>query len=832
MSENPHNAKIDISEEQRIALRRAARNGQYHLMLGAGSSLDSTDSHNNKLPGSSALIEQICSNFNVVSEDDDMLWRIYDRAIEKEKEEKVYSWLKQKFWNVTPPYWMSYYARSPWSSVWTLNVDDTFEAAHRSIAVETTRPIQSLNWDDEYREGRHLNVVHLHGLVDRTEPRKLVFSLSEYAGSAAQRAAWPVNFRDSYGNSPFVILGARLRDEPDIEAVISRRRPTHSAPSFYVARTISPATRTDLLRWGLIPVEMTAEDFALEWAELTGLDLEEPLDSEMELGMRVGQEFIELKTNVSSNHSGQHDFLGGDEPNWEDIRANLAAELEWVTKAKMDCNQVGKSIASSSLLAYTGRRLSGRSTGLFLIGKQLRSASWRTFLFRKNGRVDIDAVLGFASDGRSVALLFDGISAVADDIDRLITQARGAGLNVVCVAVDDDDKESTILGRVNIANLAHTRVAKINGRMSSVDAARLVDTLARVGRLGILEGKPDRSRREHFRGRDIFDSMAQLENAPGFGQRVGELLRGVNDQGKLKLVLLAAYASLTEGQLLVIDAARMVGMESDELVRRVQSDPQLSALLATDGSRVRTRHRWMALDPVVSSLGPDLAANAVLNGIRGVTARLGQMSLRARNPTSLLVGNFMSHRNLSRAFPGVDLQEWYGSLLDVFGDWSGRYWEQRAILARKSDVSQLAKAESFALRAVELVPDTYSMTTLGSVLMEKAARAQVNVDEYYERSSDAFDEAVRLDSSTNSFVTLIAFLRSSLKVLQRLVEMAKLDALSDSDLQLMERVNSDWMRVYTQVGIIRNAGDGVARDLDSLRRKYEILKMAPIQGQL
>lgn len=822
MSADANRSLIDIGEDQRLALRRAALNGEYHLMLGAGSSLDSISQTGAPLPGSGKLIEQLCSRFDVVAEDDDWLWRVYDRAVEAAGEEVVYKWFRSRFWNVRPPYWMEYYARSPWSSVWTLNVDDSFEAAYRSVATDTTRAVQTLNWDDPYRQGRQLNVVHLHGVVDRDEPRKLIFSLSEYASSAAARAAWPVNFRDSYGNSPFVILGARLRDEPDIESVIARRQPMSSAPSFYVARTISAGTRADLARWGLIPVEMTAEDFVLEWAELTGLSLERGLDNELELGIRVGHQFEELRANAAPTIPG-HDFLGGDEPVWEDIRRGLPAELGWMAQAKLDCNQVGQSIASASLLAYTGRRLTGRSTGLLLLANHMREAAWRTFLYRESGRIDVDAVLGFAADGKSIALVFDGMADVADDIDRLVTQARGAGLNIVCLAVDEIDNEAKILGRVSPANLAHARIGTVAGRLTASDAARVVDALDRVGRLGMLESKTDAGRRAHFRNKDLFDAMAQVENAPGFGSRVGELLAGASSQNT-NLVLLAAYAALVGHQILVIDAARMIGEESDALIRRLQSEAQLASLLTTDGVRLRARHRWMALEPAVRTLGAEAAARTVSDAVRSVSGRLSQQSLRERNPTALLVGAFMSHKNLRRAFPGADLDAWYTSLLDVFGDWSGRYWEQRAILARRAggrDVTQLAKAESFAMRAVEIVPDIYSLTTLGTVLLEKAALAQVSVADYYERAIVAFERAAGMDSTGSSLVTWIAFLRYSLRVLRKLNQTGVQKEESEHADGLVERIEADWRRIYAQLAVVRDAGARVSRDLTQLAREFD-----------
>ncbi len=45
----------------------------------------------------------------------------------------------------------------------------------------------------------------------------------------------------------------------------------------------------------------------------------------------------------------------------------------------------------------------------------------------------------------------------------------------------------------------------------------------------------------------------------------------------------------------VINAGRVGGINSDQLVRKLQEDPQLASLLITDGTDARTRHRWLAL---------------------------------------------------------------------------------------------------------------------------------------------------------------------------------------------------------------------------------------------
>jgi hypothetical protein len=820
---------IDLSAEQRVALRRAAINGDYNLFLGAGASRDSLGRDNLALPGSKGLIDLLGQNFGVPVEQGDLLWRIYDRAVEAAGAEAVYAWLRQRFWRVQPPAWMEFYARTPWATVWTLNLDDTFEASYQRIETAATRRMRTLNWDDDFRQGRELNVVHLHGVVDRDDPRALVFSLAEYAASANSDTAWQLNFRDVYGTSPFVIIGARLRDEPDIESVVSGRHPTHAAPTFYVSPEISDATATDLRRWNMVPVRMNAEDFALEWAEMTGLELDHTPDDEMEWGIRLGRQVHELKEGQDSTPPPRHDFLGGDEPVWADIESGLVADLDWIRTAQSDFRRVGETIDSSVLFAFVGPRLTGRSAGLLLLAQTLQRRSWRTFMFNADERPDVDAIIGYAASGKSIALMFDGFVEIADDIDQLLGRSRAARLNVLCIGVEDSDREANILGRISVSHLAYGRIGPIRRRLTGTDAAHLVDTLDRVGRLGFLEAeRVDNRRVAHFRGQNLFDSMAQLENAPGFGRRVADLVNLVKEPKHLRLVSLAALASKAGHTLLAVDAARAIDMTSDSLVRLLQTDPRLGELLSTDGKSVTTRHRWMALERSLERLGPDNLLTFLGDALRKLSLRLSLESQRERNATSVLVGTLMSHRFLNSVFPGADLDPWYANLQDLFGDWSGRYWEQRAIVARRqgtADPTTLSRAESFSIRATELRPDSYSYTTLGTVLLAKAAYSpQVDVATYYERALAAFETASGFDSS--NVVGWMAYLRGALPVLARLVSDSNSTEGSAPSggidpAELLSKASEDWARLHGQMNTIAGSSENIGAELRNRRQEYE-----------
>ncbi|GAA1145705.1 hypothetical protein GCM10009651_32710 [Microbacterium natoriense] len=126
------------------------------------------------------------------------------------------------------------------------------------------------------------------------------------------------------------------------------------------------------------------------------------------------------------------------------------------------------------------------------------------------------------------------------------------------------------------------------------------------------------------------------------------------------------------------------------------------------------------------------------------------------------------------------------------------------------------------MRAAELVPDAYSFTTLGTVLLEKAARAQVDVKEYYARAVEAFDRAAAFEGQSNTLITWIAYLRYSLRVLRRLSnDIAAGDERFRDQFELIE---SDWMRAYTQLATVRETAERVERDLAALSREYESVK--------
>lgn len=239
----------------------AARGGEYQLFLGAGSSVGAVN-RLGPLPLARDLVQVLRTRYRTAPIDEgDSLPRAYQRAVLVSSAEHVYATLREIFGNAQHMAWFAALSDLPWRRVWTLNVDDAFENAYAKGLRTQAMPCRTINWDDPYSETGQLEVVHLHGHVLEREPRRLVFSFSEYQGAAMERPVWDRILAGVLVTKPLVALGARLLDDPDIENLFLNGRPTAAAPSLVVDPYISAGNEFELVRAGYQVVRATGEEF-------------------------------------------------------------------------------------------------------------------------------------------------------------------------------------------------------------------------------------------------------------------------------------------------------------------------------------------------------------------------------------------------------------------------------------------------------------------------------------------------------------------------------------------------------------------------------------------
>ena len=797
-----------LTTRQLRFLKTAARNGSYHVLLGAGASYGAHNRHG-EVPTAQALVKALAKAYPDVpiNVEEDTLMRAYQRSVLGSSPEAVWRFLKKVFGDVEHAEWFTDLISLPWKRVWTLNVDDAVEQAYRSSPLARFRAARTISWDEEFSETGDLEIIHLHGHIIGPKPRKLIFSLSEYQAAAQGQVVWDHVLASTIGSHPLVVVGARLLDDPDVERLLTRNRPSAAAPSIVVDPHISAENEWELSKYGFMVYKGTAEDFTKDWFTQVGLDSELLLELAQSEQLSVPQ-VQELQTNHPGPRPKSHRYLDGDEPLWCDVLDNLVASLSWMQEVSKSIREWAASESHDPRIHLIyGARLTGVSSGLLWIAKDVRSAGVRSYFFDRSSRFDVQRLVDkFSGHGPSV-LFIDGAADFADDIDQLLTEAGQEGTaEVYVVAAELPSRTLKLEARLEGA-YEKSVVASVPTRLQRRDAELLVAKRERLGRLGKLEELKRKDRVGHFKGRDVFSAMMELEYGTGFRKRMEQEIFSLDAEWKKSLILLLSIASQGRNSINLLECAKALNVSSDTIVRAAQRS--MASFIEVQGDSVVARQRDVLMQFIVTLLGAGGALESLRECIQNLSPLVNRDSLRARNRAAIFVGHAMTQKLLTCFFPNDDVERFYDALLPQFGSWNARYWEQRAIHAKHQN--EWSRAESFAERAVNLLDDAFTQTTCGTILINKAgffARQNDNTwTDFYKRGKKHFDVALTADRANR--VTAFAYLESAMSLAENATD-CNLPEWSTSIADLLY----EWELVYNHLRLV--LGNDPA--LDSVRR--------------
>lgn len=781
-----------FSEAEVAAVRNAARRGKYQLLLGAGASLGAKNRLSKPVPDAKTLVQLLGERFPGAPIDiDTSLNRAYQRAVSSSSEREVWEFLNSRFSGCTHLPWFTEVAGLPWKRVWTLNVDDAFERSYRESARKATSKLRSLNWTDSFVEPSGAEIVHLHGSVATSGPSPLIFSMKEYNSSASANAAWHIVWRAVIATEPFVIIGARVLDDPDVEHAVIGATRTSSVPSVIVDPYISAGNAWELERAGFKIARMTGEEWVSQWRDLCELD-DASLHALYSASAINLPQFEELSTDHVRPSLASHDFLAGSEPTWADAATGKVAEFEWITNGRGQVSSWILNSGVSKALVVLGDRLAGMTSGLLAIAHAAASEGARVLWFDRSARFDASALIDFCEDAGPVVIFVESAHTFSSDVDRLLKLAvQRPNVQVLAVLADRANRagvieENLVDGFYSIEKLT------VRTRRPRKDARKIVGLLAREGRLDFLESRSTSQRIDHFAERDIFSSMSEVERGIGFAARLDSEVRSLRDPWERSLVLLLALASDRGVPVSMAEASTATATSANAIGRRVSRDDHLSALVEISGDVIAPRQRTRGLEALVRTGG----GGEFVNELRHMMARLSILiprdGYRSRMRASNLVGELMSAKLLLEMFPDADLRDFYQQLLPAYGDWNARFWEQRSILARLT--SDWDPAVSFAERATTIWDDGRTRNTLAVNLSAKArAFAALGSHEWidlYHRARGEFENALIHDR--NSALVRFARLRSALEIAEALNSAQILDSVD------AQKLVADWHADYAE----------------------------------
>ncbi|QGQ18320.1 hypothetical protein GC089_02390 [Cellulomonas sp. JZ18] len=706
--------------------------------------------------------------------------------------------------SVDPGPWVSDLAESPWRRVWTLNVDDVFEAAYRKTAMANSRQLEVLDWQSPYAESGRMQVVHLHGHVHDEIPRPVIFSLAQYVSSAENKSVWFSMLKDIVAAEPLVIVGARMLDDPDMEALLVDNRPVNTAPSVVVDPYIPVDREWQLRQWGFDVLKMTGQDFTLWWRG--AVDVASITAAGAISGIAVPQ-FHALDTSVVAPPRRGHDLYSGDHPEWHDVVHGKHALFGWV-RSEIEAVEAwaDQPMPDARLRTIYAPRLSGTTTGLLALAREAVRKGIRVFLFDRSSRWHAGNLCDLARVGPTVFII-EGAADFGDDIDRTLIEAAREELPIYVVASDVRDNSVRFEGRLGGA-YGQSVSGFYGGSLKSSDSSALLRKLADAGRLGALANVGDEARRTAISGLNVFSAMMLITRGERFETRLRhELLAADEWVARAALVLgLAAEAGRPVG---IAELARAVGVTAADIASSAATD-EARALLEVADSTVYARQREAAAKVAIASKGKPWARQVVEDAILRLAPQASQQGLRMRNRIPMLVGHLMTFKRLAPRLGGpADLEQFYENLRPSFGQWSARYWEQAALCARAR--RDWTVAESYAGEAVRILDDAYTRTTAGSVSMAYAADLAglgLSWVELFEQGEKHYRAAFAHDR--RDFVSALSFLRWC----ARLAE----SAIRGAGVFEGGAVRAAWDEVYVRVRVEASRAGEAEQTLSELER--------------
>ena len=749
---------MDSATRARVAEGICRR--EYSLLLGAGASIGSLGGNGEPLPNGPQLRDKLISEFSIHTEGQVIsLSRAY-AAAQRRDSQRLEQFIRGQFTNCRPD-WQHLLANFEWHRIWTLNVDDVIETVYSEKHIQFNR----FNWTSAFRDASRARcqIVHLHGFAkDSTnhDPMysELVFSVQEYVAALKDPRAWHAVFVDEFAERPFIILGASLADEFDLQQALasSAAATTRGFPSVIVLKEVTELERDELSSMGLIVVESDAHSFI----SVLQADVEKHLT---ELGGLYGQrldpqatrflqQFVDLRQYQPYHGNNTRHFYSGYEPHWRNILDKDDARLETTEKSLVNIRKDGiPEDVQQAVHVLTGNSGTGKSTGLLRIASQLIADGLPTFQFRGEEDLDIVATIHWLNRMPGTVLIFDGCADFAHSIGKLAEECASSGTRLLVVGAERSRRQSILEQGIDHKFL-HLRKEYEYKLLSDEDIDCLIDKLASRRRLGHVTRLNRSQQCQYFRktaSRRLFEGMADLEGGLGFKARIQVNFKRVESE-QLKRLYAACSIAYQFGYPLPIGmSSQIAGLPAKELECLLSRDEQGLMLIGSNG--VRLPHRITAALVVQSALSLEERFDAMQLLMFALAPHIDVKAIANLTRPYRLLGRLMDQDSVMRIVGPIYGRHLYEAMQEPY-DWNGRYWDQRALF--ESRLGNDSQARSYAEHSLQIHRHPFALNTLGTVLGRIALK---NGDAYTLRGAVenlryARDER-RWESSAHPYMT-------------------------------------------------------------------------------
>lgn len=710
-------------------LLRAMDDRAVNLLAGAGISYGAQGGDGLELKGAVDLARELNTKFalDLAEPDASNLLTVYgDIASDNDLRPKLATFLRERFSSCRFT-WQELVFQLPWKRLWTLNIDDVLQ---RAAGRSTDPEIQSYAWDEQLKvrslSQNELQVVHLHGRAAQIDPKlgRIIFSLREYAARHEISPGWHAEFRSEFVKKPFVICGARLREEYDLATVLdfgNRSRERGGCPSFIILREFAQGEESRYRRQGLVPVAATAELFLRSlFADLEQLKRTSPhLSQRYRAAASAMRASFQPLVPDAPRPRRLLDFYSATEAQWHHILDNLDARFERIESAT---RWLAESAVDSRVLLLGGGPVCGKTASALRVAASLQESGYETWLFRNEERFDEQSVCEYLSTKRPTLLAFDDSADFSSSVAALAIEASRRKIPLRAVVTVDSWRLRGAHADLLDSGVRVVRLEPVP-RTHFESILKVRRTRGRLGRCTPMRKEEAwEDFVEHF-DRRCLEWLESLEGALSYRQAIAGILASAGSRSPLERRLLLTCAALHRfGFSLPYELAASVLGRPDIEEILAGTDP-LAELTYFDDKGLRLRNRSFAIH-VWSMSDPEERFDITLHLARQLAPQVVPLAISRRTYPYRLLRELMDCKAVAEDI-GESADSWYELLLPQLS-WNSRYWEQRALLAARN--RQDETAYSYAKKAVTIQSnDAFPHTTLGTICMQISVRRRDDV---------------------------------------------------------------------------------------------------------
>ena len=689
--------------------------------MGSTTSMGATGGNKRSLPSGPQLRDSLIQEFSIPTEEETIsLSRAYAAAKRREPD-RLKTYMREWFTGCSPT-WQGVIANMQWHRIWTLNIDDVVENVYQSADLKIDR----FDWTSRHRDRSYSSnqVVHLHGFagdIDRSDSamEHLVFSVNEYAATLIDGRTWHAVFVDEFGELPFIILGASLYEEFDLQQALQQgtmASQLRGLPSIIVLNSVTELQKDELSALGLLVVEADANLFM---RDLFGKVQEHKVALGAEYGKSFGpeiskflQQFVDLRKFQPRPNIELHDFYSGYEPLWSNILDDDDAAIE-TTQASFQklLNAAEEVEATQGIHILTGTSGTGKSTGLLRIAREFIARDFLPFLFRGDEDLDVSATLQWLELVPNSILLFDNCVDFAQSLYELAIQCESRNIRMLVVGAERTFRARILQDRIHPTFL-HISPSYEYRLLSDEDVESLINKLESRRRLGRITRSTAQQRGDYFirtASRRLFEGMANLEGGEGFQYRIRTGFQVIQDR-HIKDIYSASSIAYQLGYTLPIGISSKVGRIP---IRHLSTLLAKTDTMVLTDKGIRPPHRITASIVVDSVLSPDDKYNAMYRLMFSLAPHVDINAIRNRTLHHRLLRQLMDEEAVMRLVGVNRGRELYAAVQHLF-DWNGRYWDQRALF--ESRLGHHPQARSYAERSIQVQEHPFAFNTLGTIL--------------------------------------------------------------------------------------------------------------------